>query len=69
MSMKRGLDTDVLNASVLNMTVCFTVLNSETEGHGEASPAPPEDYILRNAILLDSDNVLLTEDGVPVVFN
>ena len=67
--MKNRLDTDVLNASVLNMTVCFTVLNSETEGHGEASPAPPEDYILRNAILLDSDGVLLAEDGVPVVYN
>lgn len=68
--MERGLDADVLNASVLNMTVCFTVLNSETEGYGrDAPPAPPEDHILRNAILLDSDNVLMTEDGVPVVYN
>lgn len=26
-------------------------------------------YQLHNAILLDSDNVLLTEDGTPIVYN
>lgn len=36
---------------------------------GKDSVQPPEDVALRNAILLDSDNVLMTEDGVPVVYN
>lgn len=71
---REGLNIEDLNASRVNTVLLnFTVLNASIEERdtGSITPSPVEDvYILNNAILLDSaGNVLLAEDGTPIVYN
>lgn len=72
---REGLNIEDLNASRLDTAVLnYTMLNAsiEVRDTGGVSPVPPtgDVYVLNNAILLDSaDKVLLTEDGMPIVYN
>lgn len=53
--------------SVVLATVRLAVVGGF--GAGKSEP-PSEDYLLSNAILVDSaSTVLLTEDGIPIVYN
>lgn len=56
-----------LNTARLNMAVLNVIsLNAPGSMSGESEDI----YILKNAVLLDSaGNVLLAEDGTPIVYN
>ena len=60
-------DASKINITLLNYTRVNTSI--EERGTGSISPSEGDVYILNNAILLDSDNVLLTTDEKPIVYN
>lgn len=71
--MKReGMNIEDLNAARLNTaSLNCRMLNASIEARdtGSITPSPAEDtYILENAILSAPGNVLLTEDGTPIVY-
>lgn len=70
---REGLNIEDLNASRLNSSLLnHTMLNAciETRDTGGIAPSPSEDvYVLENAVLHSAGSVLLTEDGIPIVYN
>lgn len=68
---REGLNIEDLNASRLNSSLLnHTMLNACIETRDTGGIAPSEDvYVLENAVLHSAGSVLLTEDGIPIVYN